>query len=301
MSYILDALKKSEQERKSQPVIDIATPQSHPSRPKPERKKWLWIVPALLTANIVLLIWPAPSPDTTAVTAGFVPLTEPRSLPPQAAENTPEVINSPESLTQTRRTAPSLPMTADPLTNDSQDASPIQRYHRDPFAPLEGDPEPAAAAPLSVTEAPSAMKAAGATKTTIALHNPDVEQLNRSLLNQALIEQLAPLRQPPPPQIAAAPSTAPDSSSMADALALTDNHSTRIPLLSELDADTQNTIPDLKVSVHIYAQAPDQRMARINGKMLHEGQNLNSDLRLTEIRPESLVFSFRGRSFQLLR
>ncbi|SEQ51889.1 Type II secretion system protein B [Amphritea atlantica] len=320
MSYILDALKKSDQERQSQPLIDIAPVQSGPTTRGPKRKKWLWLVPALLLANIIVLIWPdaAPPRSVAAVSGNTV---QPETSTTGTATPPAPAITDSDSQSESGITAPE----PQPIGQDQRpDISVRPSYHRDPFAPLPGHNVPSPEE--VVTTAADTVVDSIPTKPAVPL--PDVEQLNRSLLNQALIEQLAPLReaQPSKPPTDAAralqraaadqleipaiisdistsePSTSESSSSEPNSSAqqtLVEN--SNVPLLNELDPETQNAIPDLKVSVHIYAQTPEQRMARVNGKMIREGQRLTDDLRLEEIRPESLVFSFRGNPFLLLR
>ncbi|WP_299203988.1 general secretion pathway protein GspB [uncultured Amphritea sp.] len=329
MSYILDALKKSEQERNSQPVTHITTPQRRPNEPAPKRKKWVWIVPVLLAGNIALLMWPDSSPSSTT---GSATVTESTRQPNQPLATTPVTVIGPEerslanrSDTPSQEISEKRSITASPhhimtAQLSDNDPDPEQRYHRNPFAPMPGHPERTDTETLPANEAPLAQpKAPTVTKAAPVITTPDVNQLNRSLLNQALIEQLAPLRQGRPvtsgtdqtPQTVVTQkqvyrSTESDrnpreNSSVVISNSSADNIDSRVPLLSELDAETRNAIPDLKVSVHIFAATPEQRMARVNGKMMHEGQSLNNDLQLNEIKPESLIFSFRGISFQLLR
>ncbi|MBN0987551.1 general secretion pathway protein GspB [Amphritea pacifica] len=313
MSYILDALKKSDQERQSQPLIDIAPPHSSPTAPSPKRKKWLWLVPALLLANIIVLIWPDTAPPiSVAAVSGST--AQPDS--PTAGTATPPAVpavTGSDSQSESRIAA-TQPQPISQAQLSDINARPA--YHRDPFAPLPGHNAPSPEETAADTVADSTL-----TKPVVPL--PDVEQLNRSLLNQALIEQLAPLREAQPSEtptdaaqalqraatnqleitaVASHNSTAePDSSEPDSSAQQTLMENSSVPLLSELDAETQNAIPDLKVSVHIYAQTPEQRMARVNGKMIREGQRLTDELRLEEIRPESLVFSFQGNPFLLLR
>ncbi|MCW8925892.1 MAG: general secretion pathway protein GspB [Xanthomonadales bacterium] len=55
MSYILDALKKAEQEHDIGAVPDLATP--HETEPPETRNKpWLWVFVALLVVNVILAV-----------------------------------------------------------------------------------------------------------------------------------------------------------------------------------------------------------------------------------------------------
>jgi general secretion pathway protein B len=55
MSYILAALKKAEQERDLGAVPRFATPQEA-ERPQTRSYRWLWVIAALLSANVVLVV-----------------------------------------------------------------------------------------------------------------------------------------------------------------------------------------------------------------------------------------------------
>lgn len=55
MSYILDALKKADQERDLGAVPSLATPHEV-ERPARRSFRWLWVVAALLSVNVVLLV-----------------------------------------------------------------------------------------------------------------------------------------------------------------------------------------------------------------------------------------------------
>jgi len=82
MSYILEALKKAEQERDVGAVPNLATP--HEVEHPPARSyRWLWVVAALLSINVVLVVLLLQDRDAeVAVTAQAPP--EPR--PPLAGD-----------------------------------------------------------------------------------------------------------------------------------------------------------------------------------------------------------------------
>lgn len=57
MSYILDALKKAERERRSGSVPDLLTTHEKPSRPQGHRMLWAVIIAAALLLNAGALLW----------------------------------------------------------------------------------------------------------------------------------------------------------------------------------------------------------------------------------------------------
>ena len=100
MSFILDALKKSEadrQEKASPGIADVATANAPGSAPR-----WLWIVFALLGINLVVLMAVLPRPSEVEVepsiptTAAAEPRTaETRRAQPVIAEATPAPVETP--------------------------------------------------------------------------------------------------------------------------------------------------------------------------------------------------------------
>ncbi len=77
MSFILDALKKSENDRQEQAEAEFATVPSSPDAPAAPR--WLWILGGLLSINIVVVIGLLLRPDSQPDTAPPVTASAPAS------------------------------------------------------------------------------------------------------------------------------------------------------------------------------------------------------------------------------
>ena len=60
-------------------------------------------------------------------------------------------------------------------------------------------------------------------------------------------------------------------------------------------------MPDLKLSMHVYAADPAGRFAWIDDKRVTEGSPLQNELDVREITPEGVVLVFRGQAFLLPR
>jgi general secretion pathway protein B len=67
---------------------------------------------------------------------------------------------------------------------------------------------------------------------------------------------------------------------------------------SALPVSIRKQLPPLTVAVHAYSDTPQERLVSINGRMLREGDTLAPDLRLEQITPEGMIFTFRGYRFQ---
>ncbi len=58
-------------------------------------------------------------------------------------------------------------------------------------------------------------------------------------------------------------------------------------------------LPDLRISVLVYAEQPDNRFLLLNGERLKEGQELPNGLLLEEIRRDRAIFNYRNYRFFL--
>lgn len=93
----------------------------------------------------------------------------------------------------------------------------------------------------------------------------------------------APL--PPAPPSAPLPKTAPPPN--------------RIVSLNELPPAVRGGLPPFTVSGHAYGPDPQTRVARINERILQEGQELTPGLKVEEIIPDGIIFSFQGYKFRV--
>jgi general secretion pathway protein B len=58
-------------------------------------------------------------------------------------------------------------------------------------------------------------------------------------------------------------------------------------------------LPEFNISGHAYSPEPQTRVARINEKILQEGQELAPGLKLEEITPGGVIFGYRGYRFRV--
>ncbi|WP_290886420.1 general secretion pathway protein GspB [Arenimonas sp.] len=74
-----------------------------------------------------------------------------------------------------------------------------------------------------------------------------------------------------------------------------------LPSLASLDAATRARLPPLKLSMHVFAEAPAQRFVILDGQRLGEGASPSAGIVLEEIRREGLVISVNGQRLLLAR
>ncbi len=62
----------------------------------------------------------------------------------------------------------------------------------------------------------------------------------------------------------------------------------------ELPPFIRNDLPEFRVSGHAYSPQPQNRVARINDRILQEGEELSAGLRVEEIVPDGVILSYQG-------
>ena len=66
----------------------------------------------------------------------------------------------------------------------------------------------------------------------------------------------------------------------------------------ELPVQIQREIPAITVQLHSYSSKPDERLVYINSTRVQEGDSLMPGLRLEQITPDGMIFSYKGYRFK---
>ena len=74
-----------------------------------------------------------------------------------------------------------------------------------------------------------------------------------------------------------------------------------LPRLHQLDSATRSQLPPLRMSMHVFTDAPGGRFVIIDNHRYAEGANVASNLNIAEIRRDGVVMDYRGRRFLLDR
>ena len=72
-----------------------------------------------------------------------------------------------------------------------------------------------------------------------------------------------------------------------------------VPSRDEVVTSGQAAVPDLRLDLHVYATNPAERFVFVNMRKLREGESLPDGVRVESITPTGAVLSFRGTRFQL--
>ena len=73
------------------------------------------------------------------------------------------------------------------------------------------------------------------------------------------------------------------------------------PLLQQMPTDFQRALPPLRVSIHVYAPDPSQRILFVNNRQYHQGDRIYGDISVEDIVPDGVILSYRGERFKLGR
>ena len=262
MSYILDALKKVEQESELGRVPDIAS-HHETVAPQPPVRYWHWVVGAALVMNVVVLayvLWPEGKPIDRGVesmatkpapAAVAEPVRSPRPAVSRAMPNTPP----PQPAAPTP--APAKAATEKPAlastVAEERSLIPLPLRQTPPVAQPTPDREISKPAPATVPDRAPTVAATTIRKTL-----------------------------PAQPLTAAATS--------AESLPLW-------PLVSDAVA---NRIPGrLKLNVHVFSRNPEGRFVMLNMKKYNEGERILEGPYLEMITERGVILSIDGERFRL--
>lgn len=236
MSYILDALKKLEKERRRGRIPGLSEQDSvvyHSQR----RSVLPYVMIAVFSLSAVLLIW------------WFLP-------------KQPKEAVMPAALSSLLLAAPSL----------NQDVKRPEMKASD--APLLSN----AAEPSSVSRPPVSpparkMLQEEAQKTTSLTNSEPKAENEKQKNNEAS-------RQEKKPEVAAEP--LPDK---------------KLYKLSELPPSVRDSLPGFSITAFLYSDSPSGRMARINERIMREGQELEPGIRIEEIVSDGVILSYKKFRF----
>ncbi len=245
MSYILDALKKSEQERELGQVPTINT--VHHAYPIKAKTAWPWIAGGALLINAVLggvVYWyindesrDHVNKEASVATHGQAGITPGSQAP---------TVNEPQADSAANPTDPSATLT---WPDGEEDAA------------LQSDD---------------------------SFNDPMLDNTGNAPVPENL-----PLAEAVNPSVAQPEPSEPEQATQQD--------SSAIPLLSDMDQPFRASTPPLSIDVHVFSKNIAERFVFVNMVKYREGQMINGQVLLREITPEGVVVNFKGQDFRLAR
>jgi general secretion pathway protein B len=262
VSFILDALRKSEHERQRQTGPGLAEVPVAPAKSK--SNVWATAAIVLLVVNLiavgVLLLRRAQQHDAAATPAASASAD---ATAPAAGPTLASPPAQPPAVTQSEATAPAprRPAADKPV-------------HRNPLADEVGGADPTLrAAASAVPIGPPAVVKNSGTRRGSVVYAPIAEADDEPYSPQAA--------EPPVP--AAPTNVAPARESL--------------PGADELTA--RGSLPALHLDLHVYAAQPQQRFIFVNSRKYREGETMAEGPQVEQITADGAVLSFRGNRFKL--
>jgi len=283
MSFILDALKKSEVERQRQAIPGLMD--SRPAPPRARFPLWAGALIALLAVNVgvlaVMLTRGGAHGGTAAERAAL-----PSPSPSPSASPSPS-----PSPAAASGSAPAL--SGAPVSGPGADPSSAASQAPPAAAAMAGSPAPppgAAAAASAASDHFSPMNAAP------PVYAPEIPA-TQDLAPPAATHRSARA-------VSSSGGVSHHAAQQADPV-LTESGDASdtevLPSISQIDLTNQPALAALHLDVHVYATKPSERFVYINMRKYREGDTLAEGPALERIRRDGVVLNYQGLRFLLPR
>jgi general secretion pathway protein B len=272
MSYILDALKRSQEERElgSVPTLSSLSAQQEPPR---RGHNVPWVLSALLLAVVAVAV------SLYALLRGEGG----GELPPALPVATAPAVQPPPTV---------LPTPPAPVQTSAPPAA------RKPPAKAPAPPQPVVRQPSAAAQprVRSVVRPLAQGLETVAPPVPADLQEEVDAFRQRVMGEQEP----------ATTETAEESAQHEDAAAASpaaaqspaeQEREAAIPRFRALPSGVQSQIPPHRISVHVYVAEPARRFVILDSQRMAEGDRNDSGLRLEEIRPDGVVLSYGAHRF----
>jgi hypothetical protein len=259
MSYILNALKQSENQRGRGDIPHIDTPQELASsyRPVVAQRLWRWWALLVSAALLVLLGWVVAGKlwlTEDAAPVSVAPPVATAALPPPEVVVADEVFTAPEPPAQVPVPVPGL--------QQLQDVAGLRVQLEETAAPLsERTP-----VQLQLPERAGrvAAQAAPPPALTASIEAPRVAIPPRRELDES----------------------APQGADLGD-----------VAHWKNLPSAVQRQLRELGINAHVYSTDSKLRFIRASGRSLREGDRLSAELRLQQITRDGMVFTYQDGKY----
>lgn len=300
MSLILEALRKSEQQRRAGEPPTLISESVWASRRvrlggrRESRARRALLLP-LLALALAAGWWfggrgaPAPPVDTAPRAPAR---TQPAAAAPAPLAATPTSGPVASAAGPTAAASRPLPTGATATAARAAESTPV----------AEAAPEPFANSPELLTPKPPTSEVPYVPPEA-ALPQPLADD-GAAPATPAAPTAIAPLDTRPPGSAAAALAPAlasPETIAASTAVPAPASAAGPVPMVYELPLPTRQALPPIKLTMHVYAADPAQRFVIVDGKRVNPGGPIDNDLNLIDILPDGVVLEFRGQRFMLPR
>ena len=310
MSFILEALKRADRERRLERAPDLSSVYEENNFPRHANlRPWLWICGSILLVAIAgLMLWlEGPGPVGSVLPKGesaSLPVPAPttidkeKTLPPSFAKGS-EALQAKRSAGEAsgtqpvprplRKTKPAPPIrsVSDKTAPEKIESKPVEKSPDPKPVPTAQDtsdpkPGPVAAVEKRKPVQPSPSVSSSPEKTPM---EPAALDQSKSVEKQAKTLTAGPAKPPPVP---AAKEQVNRKSIEA------------IPLISELAYELKEKLGRLQINVHSYSKAPAECQVFINMHRYRVGDKIGEDgPLLKEITPDGVIIDYGGGEVRL--
>jgi hypothetical protein len=274
MSFILDALKKSESDRQRQNGPALFEVRVAP--PRTRLPLWAIAIAVLLLVNLGIVMWlllrhqtHAGTADVSAPTVAAAPAGASAGTPAPSAGASVPAPNP--ALAGTSAQLPTLAASATPPPGNTP-------------APAGTTPTPPGATPAPSTGTPLAGAASAAGSAPPAA-SPAMPAAGATA-EGANPADYAPAEEPSGPGLGSH---------------VRRGTASGVPLYQDLSATPGVQLPQLRLDLHVFAGRAEDRFVMINMHKVREGDTLPEGVHVDSITPEGAVLSFNGTKFLLPR
>jgi general secretion pathway protein B len=295
MSFILDALKKSESDRQRQTGPALFEVKVAP--PKARFPLWAVAIVALLVINMCIVAWlllrRSSHADETAATN--TPAASARATAPVSGGTAPPAAGGATGAPSVTSTA--APPTAPPF-NSAPSGNPPQAGNMSPASAPPASAPPAATTSSPLVAAQGQFSPPSNQQSNVEPRLPERDQNEPTLAGNARHpgdanadatgnpDDFAPATEPGSPLFKGHVQRATESG---------------LTLYQDAALVPGANLPQLRLDLHVYAVKPQDRFALINMHKLHEGDSVQNGVRVESITPDGVVMSHNGSKFLLPR
>jgi general secretion pathway protein B len=270
MSYILNALRKSEKERLAQQpdnVIDRILVDQPQQRQRPGK-----LILAIVLSNLLV-----------AACLFWFMHTESKSNVPAVATNSNAVVDNSQAMSE---------LSAPANSNVNQEIS--DNKIRPVLPSIE---ELVASKKPPITEVSDnknklEKKPANNRLKSDSIKNTQVLPEKSTEMNPALQANMAKLNEVEIPKYV---------EEMTEKKPLVSAEQNSIPLLYELPSEFRHTLPDLNINVFVYSEQAEERFVMIDMMKYKVGQRIKDAVLIKQIKPDSLILEYNNQTFQIKR
>jgi hypothetical protein len=305
MSFILDALKRAERERRLERPPDLAAVYEEDHLPRRGIQPWLWLGGAFLIGAIVvgLILWPdgpaldrppVPTKPSVARSATATAVAEKEGMPPspaspespvpKPAEGPPVQAPPPQPAPAQAQATPSAPPVKTPVETAGQTRTPAVSG---PAHETPDEKPPVPEGEVSVAQSAAALPTAEHAPVSSAAATPSVTE-------GTPVQPAPPPSAPQAPSVEPAPAQPPPAPPSADPkVKAPSGKPGAIPLISELPFEVREKLGKLQINVHSYSENPAERLVFINMRSFKVGDRIGENgPMLKEITPEGAIIDY---------